>query len=360
MLHFNSTTDALLVLSWLSIDHRCSLTNCGKVICLRNRNYRHDLYSPLPTDPHYITVQLKETLLRYSDINNSAQPQESLGATFRRNTWREGGEVLPKQTHRTAVIHPGSSGNATDLQGYKHPLQGYLHSYKKTVYFFLNFIWTSYHWSLIFQLSMRCRKIQIQSWTYFCNTKQMFINCLVCGNWKCILKLSSNIVFARSLTASALSIVSASLHYSAGGHVCNPPSCLTTFQLRQAWVSWDFVLSHQAHLWRNWMTPVYLHKTSYIWSTCFVKEIKWCLTLRVYHVTMFNIARLQNCTKMPVGLRSAPDDDAGQTIGLKGVPGIGKCVCHKHHNLIYHHCHHHTNKASPPVVRLDGLGSHHS
>ena len=28
------------------------------------------------------------------------------------------GEVLPKQTHRTAVIHPGSSGNATDLQGY--------------------------------------------------------------------------------------------------------------------------------------------------------------------------------------------------------------------------------------------------
>ena len=73
---------------------------------------------PLPTDPHYITVQLKETLLRYSDINNSAQPQESLGATFRRNTWREGGEVLPKQTHRTAVIHPGSSGNATDLQGY--------------------------------------------------------------------------------------------------------------------------------------------------------------------------------------------------------------------------------------------------
>ena len=138
------------------------------------------------------------------------------------------------------------------------------------------------------------------------------------------------------------------------------PSCLTTFQLRQAWVRWDFVLSHQAHLWRNWMTPVYLHKTSYIWSTCFVKEIKWCLTLRVYHVTMFNIARLQNCTKMPVGLRSAPDDDAGQTIGLKGVPGIGKCVCHKHHNLIYHHCHHHTNKASPPVVRLDGLGSHHS
>ena len=47
--------------------------------------------------------------------------------------------------HRPARIH-------------KHPLQGYLHSYKKTVYFFLNFLWTSYHWRLIFQLSMRCRK----------------------------------------------------------------------------------------------------------------------------------------------------------------------------------------------------------
>ena len=83
---------------------------------------------PLPTDPHYITVQLKETLLRYSDINNSAQPQESLGATFRRNTWREGGggitQANPQNSchpsgliwkcHRPARIH-------------KHPLQGYLH-----------------------------------------------------------------------------------------------------------------------------------------------------------------------------------------------------------------------------------------
>ena len=95
-------------------------------------------------------------------------------------------------------------------------------------------------------------------------------------------------------------------------------------------------------------------------SSPFVAKLNDSCLFAVYHVTMFNIARLQNCTKMPVGLRSAPDDDAGQTIGLKGVPGIGKCVCHKHHNLIYHHCHHHTNKASPPVVRLDGLGSHHS
>ena len=68
MPHFDSTTDALLVLSWLSIDHRCSLTNCGKVICLRNRNYRHDLYSP-SQQTHIISLSSSKRLC--SDIQTS-------------------------------------------------------------------------------------------------------------------------------------------------------------------------------------------------------------------------------------------------------------------------------------------------
>ena len=43
--------DAASLLNWSAIDHRCSFTNCGKVICLVDRNYRHDLSAPPNNSP---------------------------------------------------------------------------------------------------------------------------------------------------------------------------------------------------------------------------------------------------------------------------------------------------------------------
>ena len=60
MLHFNQTSDTASVLNWSPIDHRCSFTNCGKVICLRNRNYGHDLSSPFH-QPHIISLSKPPT-----------------------------------------------------------------------------------------------------------------------------------------------------------------------------------------------------------------------------------------------------------------------------------------------------------
>ena len=60
MLHFNLTMDAASVLNCSPIDHRCSFTNCGKVICLRNRNHRHDLCSP-SQQPHIISLSKSST-----------------------------------------------------------------------------------------------------------------------------------------------------------------------------------------------------------------------------------------------------------------------------------------------------------
>ena len=52
--------DAASVLNCSPIDHRCSFTNCGKVICLRNRNHRHDLCSP-SQKPHIISLSKSST-----------------------------------------------------------------------------------------------------------------------------------------------------------------------------------------------------------------------------------------------------------------------------------------------------------
>ena len=60
MLHFNLTMDAASVLNCSPIDHRCSFTNCGKVICLRNRNHRHELCSP-SQKPHIISLSKSST-----------------------------------------------------------------------------------------------------------------------------------------------------------------------------------------------------------------------------------------------------------------------------------------------------------
>ena len=145
--------------------------------------------------------------------------------------------------HRPARIH-------------KYPLQDYLHSYKKEVYFFLNFIWTSYHWRLIFQLSMRCRKntntklnifLQLKTNVYQLSGVWKLKMCFETEQQYCVRKISDSISFVDCQRVTSLLCWRACF-----------PSCLTTFQLRQAWVRWDFVLSHQAHLWRNWMTPVYL------------------------------------------------------------------------------------------------------
>ena len=97
-LHFNLTTDAASVLNWRPIDHRCSFTNCGKVICLRNRNYRHDLCPPLPTAPHYITVQVfdSKTETQTSDIHDTSlhNHENPPALTFRRRTPDVGGGGL--------------------------------------------------------------------------------------------------------------------------------------------------------------------------------------------------------------------------------------------------------------------------
>ena len=141
MLHFDSTTDALLVLSWLSIDHRCSLTNCGKVICLRNRNYRHDLYSPPPNRPTLYHCPAQRDFAQIFRHQQFCTTTRIPGRDLQKEhlTGRGGGitQANPQNSchpsgliwkcHRPARIH-------------KHPLQGYLHSYKKTVYFFLNFL----------------------------------------------------------------------------------------------------------------------------------------------------------------------------------------------------------------------------
>ena len=48
--------DAALLLNWSAIDHRCSFTNCGKVICLVDRNYRHDLSAPSQQQPRIMSA----------------------------------------------------------------------------------------------------------------------------------------------------------------------------------------------------------------------------------------------------------------------------------------------------------------
>ena len=137
MLHFNSTTDALLVLSWLSIDHRCSLTNCGKVICLRNRNYRHDLYSP-SQQTHIISLSSSKRLC--SDIQTSTILHNH------KNPWARPSEGTPDgKGGGITQANPQNSCHPSGLiwkchrpaRIHKHPLQGYLHSYKKTMHLFL-------------------------------------------------------------------------------------------------------------------------------------------------------------------------------------------------------------------------------
>ena len=102
MLNFNLTMDAASVLNCSPIDHRCSFTNCGKVICLRNRNHRHDLCSP-SQKPHIISLSKsstpRETYFARWQIfiihtkNPPAHPRESPRRDLLKEhlTWGQGG-----------------------------------------------------------------------------------------------------------------------------------------------------------------------------------------------------------------------------------------------------------------------------